>query len=541
MHEKMRDDQPVLIINKGSEQNTRAVLNATAVYFEEIAASARNGQLLRYVLRFKKVILKTQCIGALTSPFLTAVAIKFLSRGPTVIEDDTGNCLNVSWLFIVRQFFNYIREFKKSRRFLAHVNKEINRYADCVRTRKPVQLDPIGRPVYLRTDLTYRLQAGGSIGHIAGVLNNLPHCNGQPILLTSDTIATVDPTIEGYLILPENRFPSFAEMRYLDYNSTVVEQSKKILHSKRISFIYQRYSLNNYSGFKLSRYYKVPFVLEYNGSEIWVGKNWGRRIKNETVSSAIETLNLHGADLIVVVSHALRDEIEQRGVDPKKILVNPNGVNTETYSPEIDGTMIRDAYGFNGKTVIGFIGTFGRWHGAEVLIDAFGLLLNEYPAFRNNVALFYIGDGMTMPLVRQRMKALNIADEVTFAGVVPQAKGPEYLAACDILASPHIPNPDGTPFFGSPTKLFEYMAMGKGIVASRLGQIKDVLKHRHTAWMVRPADPEDLMTGLRVMVENPELRKQLGDNARSQAVYQHTWKKHTQNIIDALNRLLNGD
>lgn len=537
----MHTDHCVLIIYKGSDPDTGAKLHATAVQFEEIATSARNGKLLKFVMHFKKVILRTQCIESLASPFLTAAIIKCLSRGAAVIEDDNGNCINVSWPFIAHKFFCYLRELKKSRRFLVHISKEIDRYADYARTKRLFRSTPIGRPVYLRTDLTHRLQAGGSIGHIAGVLNNLPHCNGQPILLTSEAIATVEPTVECHLILPENRFPSFPEMRYLDYNSIVVEKSKKILRSKRIAFIYQRYSLNNYSGFKLSRYYKVPFVLEYNGSEIWVGKNWGRRIKHETVSSAVEALNLHGADLIVVVSQALKDEIEQRGVDPNKILVNPNGVNSQRYSPDVDGTMIRNSYDFNGKTVIGFIGTFGRWHGAEVLVDAFGLLLNNYPVFRNKVVLFYIGDGMTMPLVRQRVEALHLANEVTFAGMVPQAKGPEYLAACDILASPHIPNPDGTPFFGSPTKLFEYMAMGKGIVASSLGQIKEVLKHRQTAWMVQPADPEDLMNGLKVMIENPELRKQLGDNARYQAVCHHTWKKHTQNILDALNRTSNGD
>jgi len=60
--------------------------------------------------------------------------------------------------------------------------------------------------------------------------------------------------------------------------------------------------------------------------------------------------------------------------------------------------------------------------------------------------------------------------QVVFAGHVEHAQVPALLDACDILLSPHVPLEDGSEFFGSPTKLFEYMAMGKGIIASRLGQ-----------------------------------------------------------------------
>jgi len=68
--------------------------------------------------------------------------------------------------------------------------------------------------------------------------------------------------------------------------------------------------------------------------------------------------------------------------------------------------------------------------------------------------------------VVEALERHGTSDLTVLTGLVPQVEGRCYIAACDILASPHIPNPDGTPFFGSPTKLFEYMAMGKAIVAS---------------------------------------------------------------------------
>ncbi|HSB33189.1 MAG TPA: glycosyltransferase, partial [Nitrospirota bacterium] len=123
-------------------------------------------------------------------------------------------------------------------------------------------------------------------------------------------------------------------------------------------------------------------------------------------------------------------------------------------------------------------------------------------------------------------------------GRIPQEEGPAHLAACDILASPHVPNPDGTPFFGSPTKLFEYMAMGKGIVASDLDQIGEILKHEKTAWMVRPGDPESLMLGMKMLVDHPELRDRLGKAAREEVVAKYTWKEHTRKIIERLQDVL---
>jgi glycosyltransferase involved in cell wall biosynthesis len=111
------------------------------------------------------------------------------------------------------------------------------------------------------------------------------------------------------------------------------------------------------------------------------------------------------------------------------------------------------------------------------------------------------------------------------------------LDACDILVSPHVPLADGSDFFGSPTKLFEYMAMGKGIVASRLGQIGDVLVDNETALLVEPGDAADLSKAIIRLSADVELRARLGSAAREAAVGLHTWQRNAANIIDAYRRL----
>ncbi|MBP1779163.1 MAG: glycosyl transferase group 1, partial [candidate division NC10 bacterium] len=143
----------------------------------------------------------------------------------------------------------------------------------------------------------------------------------------------------------------------------------------------------------------------------------------------------------------------------------------------------------------------------------------------------FVGDGSGMARVREILAGDRVGERVTLAGLVPQEEGPAYLAACDILASPHVPNPDGSRFFGSPTKLFEYMAMGKGIVASKLEQIGEILSHGQTAWLVTPGDPGELADAILVLAQDAELRRTLGAAARAAVVERHTWTAHVKRIL----------
>ena len=261
-------------------------------------------------------------------------------------------------------------------------------------------------------------------------------------------------------------------------------------------------------------------------------------MKYERLSERIERLNLASADLVVVVSRAMRDDVVARGADPARVLVNPNGVDPERYRPDVDGRPVRARYGLDRHTVIGFIGTFGPWHGAEVLARAFVALLRQDPLLAESVRLLMIGDGVTMASVRRILTDGDALKLTTFTGLVPQEQGPEHLAACDVLVSPHVANPDGSAFFGSPTKVFEYMAMGKGIVAADLDQIGEVLQHGQTAWLVQPGDAGVLAAALARLVADADLRRRLGSKARREAVAHHTWRAHVRRTIDRVSDVI---
>jgi glycosyltransferase involved in cell wall biosynthesis len=165
-----------------------------------------------------------------------------------------------------------------------------------------------------------------------------------------------------------------------------------------------------------------------------------------------------------------------------------------------------------------------------------------------------VGDGQTMPKVREILAPVQCARFMTFTGLIPQAEAPAYLAASDIVVAPHVRNPDGSRFFGSPTKLFEYMAMGKGIVASDLEQIGEVLRdslrtgelpedgpgeaETALAVLATPGSPHELIQGMRFLVDHPEWRAVLGANARQRTLERYTWGRHVAAVVEALERVL---
>src|SRR5439155_26524503 len=145
------------------------------------------------------------------------------------------------------------------------------------------------------------------VAHTAGVINELDAFTGPVVVLTTDDVPTVKPGVQLRHVAPKETFWNFRELPTFVLNDAFAAAADAVMKSPP-AFVYQRYSLNNYAGIRIARRHKAPFVLEYNGSEVWMGRHWGRALKHEALSRRIEQLNLASADLIVLVSRALPDQ-----------------------------------------------------------------------------------------------------------------------------------------------------------------------------------------------------------------------------------------
>ncbi len=380
------------------------------------------------------------------------------------------------------------------------------------------------------------------MGHTAGVINAMDK-KAELSVVSNDLLPDVDKDITIVRPIKIPLLPK--DMLELFYNFKIIKYCKNL----KIDAIYQRYNGFSFCGAYIAKKKNIPFVLEFNSSDVWKIKNWKNndtflkrifktiyyKIFKLPIVSAIEKYNLSSAAHIIVVSEALKDILLKFGVDENKIIVNPNGIDERKYNPQIKCDDIKQKYNLENKIIIGFIGTFGQWHGAENIALAFGKFLKKYPEYKNKAKLFMIGDGVRMPIVKKHILEFDSQENVVLTGLIPQEQGAKFLSACDILINATVPNPDGSEFFGSPTKLFEYMAMGKAIICSDMAQMSEILAHGKTAYMVEPGNIDELATAMKGLVDDGELRQRLGDSARDEVIQKYTWDKHVDKILKVIS------
>jgi len=387
--------------------------------------------------------------------------------------------------------------------------------------------------IYLRTDNFRGLQQGGSFTHFRGIVKGFSKLGNKIHYIGSGNIQVIGLNFPKMIIPYPLKF-NLPEIPEIYYNWRFIPKAYKIIKKSNPLFLYQRHSVFNACGAVLSQLTGIPLILEYNGSEPWIRQKWGGLLIFKRLCYFFENFSLKRTDLILVVSEPIKGELLKRNIPEEKILVNYNGVDPEEFNPDIDGSVIKKKLSLDNKIVIGAVSTFGVWHGMPVLAKAVKEVLYKLQDTRYKIHFLFIGDGVERSQCERIIQESRMEKYVTFTGTVPYIEIPQYLTACDILVSPHVPNPDGTSFFGSPTKLFEYMATGKGIVASDLDQIGEVLQHKKTAWLVKPGDVNDLISGIIGLVKDKQLREELGTNARQEVARKYTWEQNIKKIINNL-------
>jgi glycosyltransferase involved in cell wall biosynthesis len=457
--------------------------------------------------------------------------IHFLHRcRETVLSDDGGRWETLRTFDILRLapkvFLNILRDVKTLIFWWGCLHLRLVRAQSSAANLQ--SRDP--EIVYLVPSTAFMGTSGGAISHVRGFLYGLK-ATGITCRVFSGAPLAQD-AFKTELVDPGNRPYFFWEAAMLAYNVVFTRGVQEYLASEAPGAIYQRHCRFAIAGALLASRLKIPLILEYNGPEGWIADHWDpARFRNWI--RLCEEVSLRCAARIVVVSEALRAELSERGIPADRIRVNPNAVDPGYFCPGRGRESGRRELGVEpSEVVVGFAGSFSLWHGIEILEQVIVQLLGSRQPCRLRFVL--MGNGLLHGEMRTALAAYENRGEVIFTGSLPSEKVADYLDACDILLSPHIPMPDGSRFFGSPTKIFEYMAMGKGIVASRLEQIAEVLEHDRTAWLVTPGDVNELAEAILRLAMDPAKRKQLGEAARHAAVERHSW---VRNVSWALSDL----
>ena len=524
--------EPLILLDYSQPSSVNETINTLTL--NELFSSDILNIIRAHFFKYRHVTLMTYDVRLLRKPFNKGLMLLLMGRGCGKIVDSKGITIHLGGMLLFSWALRGLLEMITGHLYVRIILP--GRISNLSSTKKQAHsVVKSSSPLYLRTDMVFGVTAGGSIAHISGVANCFKSIYGHLDFFSTDHIPSISRDIEQNIIEIDRKYsdsPNIKEMLYSFYIARYV--SRKLTSSPK--FIYQRYSLCNFSGVLLANEYHCPFVLEYNGSEIWIAKNWGGQYKNYDMASKIEQLDLHRADLVVTVSEALKVTLIDSGIPESKILVNPNGVDVELYSSDVDCSAVRDSHLLDDCFVFGFIGTFGDWHGVMILIQAFHQLVCTLPNERGHLRLMMIGEGKLFPEAEKYIAENDLEDCCILTGTVPQAEGPRYLSACDVLVSPHVQNSDGSEFFGSPTKLFEYMAMEKPIIASDLAQIGDVLDES-VAILVTPGDVEQLARAMKRTCENRSKFSVLAKKARERVIALYTWEAHTQRIVDRITML----
>lgn len=393
------------------------------------------------------------------------------------------------------------------------------------------------RILYLRTDVgTQDLIGGGSVAHTLGVLKGFMHLGAYIVCASTAMHVLLEkmPFTFVPLAMPGILSACGFKLNCLLSNVIFYFKLRRRIREHHINLIYQRYSMLNCVGVALAHRCKIPLYLEFNGSESWVDKHWSpkRRLKINWLIDSIELLNLKHAAKIIVVSQVLKEQLLARGIDAYKICVCPNGVDPDMFDPttmQSERAGLRAHLGLQEKCVFGFSGTFGPWHGVEVLAYVIPLVARQ----NARVHFMLIGDGALRQMLYDALAQAQVLHCVTFTGMIHGDKVPAYLAACDAFLCPTQKNPDGSRFFGSPTKLFEYMMTGKPIIASDIEQIGDILRHDAGSLLVCPEDYTGFVNAvLHVLAMTDAERALLGNALKICVRSRYTWYAHVCSFIN---------
>jgi len=319
----------------------------------------------------------------------------------------------------------------------------------------------------------------------------------------------------------------------------------KLIKTHHFDVLYSRIlsKTNGIIGYIAKKFLKSKLVFEINGI-IFLEKELIRQELNRNKSSKIKKLlgNLiikyckykeifmwNLADALITVTAGIKQYLIDYGVNKDKIWVVANGANTNLFRPMDKGIAQSELELDKVNKYVCFVGFLAPWQGVEYLIQAAPLVVKNMQA-----KFLIVGDGPIRDKLEKMVKNLSLNDNFIFIGTVPYEDVPKYINASDICV---VPKRKIFEYGYSPLKLYEYMACGKPVVATNIAGF-EIVEQYNTGILVNPEDPYELSNAIIELLQNKQLREQMGASGRKLVVREYSWENTAKKVTEVFRNLL---
>lgn len=273
----------------------------------------------------------------------------------------------------------------------------------------------------------------------------------------------------------------------------------------------------------------LPFILTYQFDGVETGGSFARNAGVSLYNKLFIHKVLKSADTIIATTKSYAKESPFLRRYLEKIVVIPNGINIEEVTTPVTKKKSREILGLpQDSELILFFGSLVEYKGPDILLKAFKLVKNNF----KNVKLIFAGRGHMDQQLKETAKQMKISDDVIFTGFVEDDEKPLYYKAADIFC---LPSTTLAESFGIVN--LEAMAAGLPIVSSDLGGIPDIVKNGVNGILAKPYDFEMVAEHLTKLLNNEELRQEMGQNGL-EMVKNYTWDEVTTKTEELYKKII---
>ncbi|MDD5418123.1 MAG: glycosyltransferase, partial [Candidatus Nanoarchaeia archaeon] len=243
----------------------------------------------------------------------------------------------------------------------------------------------------------------------------------------------------------------------------------KLVSSKKFDLVYERARIFGGAGCYVAKKKNIPCILEVNDPMVDAPLIEGRISLITALFAAFwENKMFNWATRIIT-----QNKVMTNVVDKNKIKVITNGANPEELKPLKKNKALVGKYGLERSFVFAYIGSFGKWHGTEIIIEAFNKVLKK----NKSLKLLMIGDGPSRSICEDMCNKYGIKNNVIFTGDVGKNEIKNHISVIDSGISVH--NKEYPPFrklgyYFSPIKIFEYLSMAKPVILSKAANTEKI-------------------------------------------------------------------